>query len=137
MGQIDVGKDILSYCNKCQLALNHIIVTMKTANTPHKVECQTCKGTHNFKDPQAAKKKKKTSRRKTKAEIRPIGEVWKQAISESNGNTVKYSIKTTFQTGDVIDHVKFGQGVVQAIVDGNKVEVLFETDVKILVHARS
>ncbi|MFW5887898.1 MAG: hypothetical protein ACOCUH_03765, partial [Bacteriovoracia bacterium] len=63
---LNAGKDVLSYCNKCKLALAHIIISMKDDKNIHKVQCKTCNSTHAYKDPSAAmtKKKRKTGGRK-------------------------------------------------------------------------
>ena len=58
MSQLGVGKEVLSYCNKCKLTLAHIIVTMKSENTIGKVQCKTCGGSHAYKDPSAVKASK-------------------------------------------------------------------------------
>ena len=135
MSELGVGKDIISHCNKCKLALAHTIVTMKDEKTPHKVECNTCKGTHNFKDPTAKTIKKVTAgRKKTTRKTVPNSEVWKKALEESPKSPQSYSPKTVFEKGDVIDHPKFGQGIIERCFDKNKIEVLFQNDIKILVH---
>lgn len=141
MSAIGVGKEILSQCNKCKLILAHIIVTMKTATDPDKVMCKTCKATHTFKDP-AAKKKKATidkvikNARLTsgKRVNESIGEIWTRAITRSGAEAVSYSTKTNFKLGDIINHPSFGQGVVEKLIDNNKIEVLFKDDYKTLLH---
>ena len=48
-----------------------------------------------------------------------------------------YSIKTPFQVSDLIDHPKFGVGVVTAIADVQKVKVVFEDGERVMVCNRS
>jgi len=38
-----------------------------------------------------------------------------------------------FNEGDIIDHVKFGPGIVEKVVD-DKIEVIFRHEIKTLVH---
>lgn len=53
------------------------------------------------------------------------------AISDSD--VIKYSIHADLKEGDIINHSKFGRGVVIEKMEPNKVEVLFEDDLKRLV----
>lgn len=143
MSAIGVGKEILSNCSKCKLILAHIIVTMKSATEPDKVMCKTCKSTQNFKDPSAKKKKTsvdkviKTARAgSSKKATESVGEMWTKAIGKSTAVNKDYSIKGSFQTGDVINHPSFGQGVVEKLIDDNKIEVLFQDDYRTLMHRK-
>lgn len=130
---VSVGKEILSYCNKCKATLAHLIVSLKAAN-PYKVTCKTCNGTHNFKDPSKATKKttRKTTKKKNKSI--PVHEVWMDLMKNSKINPQDYSTKTCFQKGDLINHPTFGKGFVDKTFDDTKMEVIFEQDIKTLMH---
>jgi DNA-directed RNA polymerase subunit M/transcription elongation factor TFIIS len=142
MADIGVGKEILSNCSKCKLILAHIIVTMKTATVPDKVQCKTCKSTQSFKDPSAKKKKTsvnrviKSARSGGKKSTETVGELWSKALGKSTTDNKEYSMKGSFQTGDVINHPTFGQGIVEKLVDDNKIEVLFQDDYRTLLHKK-
>lgn len=141
MSVIGVGKEILSQCNKCKLILAHIIVTMKDATDPDKVMCKTCKATHTFKDPGAKKKKatidkviknhKVSSGKKTSLSV---AEIWTKALGASAAPAVTYSIRGHYKQGDVISHPNFGDGIVERLIDSNKIEVLFKDEYKTLLH---
>lgn len=141
MSAIGVGKEILSQCNKCKLILAHIIVTMKDATDPDKVMCKTCKGTHSYKDPSAKKKKatidkviKNHKVASGKKITQSVAEIWTQALSTSQAPAVAYSIRTNYKKGDVISHPNFGDGIVERLIDSNKIEVLFKDEYKTLLH---
>lgn len=140
MANLSAGKEILSYCNKCKLALAHTIVVMKDANTVGKVECRTCKTVHAYKDPHAATKKTVTKRksstgtRKKKTQTIPLSEVWEQAVNNSEEAQIKYSPRSAYVVGNIINHPKFGLGVVEKLFDNNKMEILFQYEYKVLVH---
>jgi hypothetical protein len=142
MAELSVGKEILSQCNKCKLILAHIIVSMKDANTPDKVMCKTCKGTHSFKDPGATKKKTSVDRviKSAKAArgkaTETVGELWTKALNRTTAKSRSYSMKDSFAQGDIIDHPTFGQGVVERLIDNNKIEVLFQDDYRTLLHKK-
>jgi hypothetical protein len=141
--EIGVGKEILSHCNKCKLTLAHIIVTMKSQTVADKVMCKTCKGTHSYKDPAANTKKaistkkilgaKPVSARKSGI---PIEQLWAEAMNKTNRQSKEYTIKGIFEQGDIIAHPSFGPGVVEKVVDQNKIEVLFRDDFRILIHRK-
>lgn len=143
MSAIGVGKEVLSNCSKCKLILAHIIVTMKSADVPDKVQCKTCKTTQSFKDPGAKKKKTSTDRviKTAKAKARgktteSVGELWTKALNKNTAGAKAYTIKGSFQMGDLIEHPTFGQGVVEKLIDDNKIEVLFQDDVRTLMHKK-
>ena len=141
MTGLSVGKEVLSQCNKCKLTLAHIIVTMKAKN-PDKVMCKTCKGTHAYKDPSAAKTKTsvdrivKKARGNTKKVTENISELWAKAMSKASGTPQDYSMKASFQAGDVIAHPTFGNGIVEKLIDNNKIEILFQDDYHTLMHKK-
>jgi hypothetical protein len=146
MAELSVGKEVLSHCSKCKLILAHIIVTMKDSATPGKTQCKTCKATHSFKDPGAKKAKtsvnkviksaKAKSRTGSKKSTETVAELWTKAINKNITGTKSYTIKGSFITGDIIDHPTFGQGVVEKLIDNNKIEVLFQDDYRTLMHKK-
>ena len=83
---IEVGRDILSYCGKCKLALEHIIVSMKNETTIGKCECKTCSASHNYRDPEAVGKKKGTIKKPTLSNE----EVWRKALAKAEGTSKPY-----------------------------------------------
>lgn len=137
----DVGKEVLSYCNKCKSTLAHIICNMKADGNIGKVECKTCKGTHAYKDPsQVAAKKTKSQKKVSTTKARSttsISDLWQEAINSTTSKSQAYSIRTNYGKGDIIDHPKFGPGVIDRVMDGNKIEVIFRHDIKTLVHNKS
>ncbi len=141
MTALSVGKEVLSQCNKCKLTLAHIIVTMK-ANVPQKVMCKTCKATHTYKDPSAAKVKTTVAKMVKKAKghgrkvTESVEELWNKAMTKATSTPVDYSMKASFQTGDVIIHPTFGNGVVEKLIDNNKIEILFQDDYRTLMHKK-
>ena len=133
-----VGKEILSHCNKCKLSLSHLIVSLKDHDAIAKVKCKTCQGIHAFKDPHAAKaapKKKRTltglSSKKASASSYSL---WEEAMKKAKSDPKPYSIKQTFTQDDILGHPKFGVGWVSKVLDTDKIEVVFQTSSKILVH---
>lgn len=138
MSQYSAGKEVLSYCSKCKLNLAHTIIAMKDINSIGKVLCNTCKSVHSFKDPDAPKKKaaaKKTAtgaKRTTKVQQRQ--NLWIEKVENGDSEAKTYSPRSKFAVEDIINHPKFGMGLVQATLEGDKIEVLFQFEEKILIH---
>ncbi|MBT3585257.1 MAG: hypothetical protein HN509_10130 [Halobacteriovoraceae bacterium] len=137
MADISVGKEVLSHCNKCKLALAHIVVTMKTKSTLGKVECKTCGNTHAYKDPSKVKAKKSQTggtKRAKSATKQSISDLWLVAVNQASSKSQPYSIRACFKLGDIIDHPKFGPGVIERLIDADKIEVIFRHEIKTLMH---
>lgn len=138
MSNIGVGKEIVTHCSKCKLDLAHIIVVMKDEATPLRVQCKTCNSNHSFKVQKIAAPKRKVGARNSKPRVSAADKllnIWEAAMKKSK-ETIPYSIKTKFEVGQVLDHPTFGPGVVEKAIDANKIEVVFKTSSKVLMHAK-
>lgn len=61
--------------------------------------------------------------------------VWEEALEEKDlSKATPYSMYDVFNEGELIMHEAFGYGVVIGLQPDNKMEVLFKTGVKLLVH---
>ena len=137
MTELTAGKEVLSYCGKCKLPLAHTIIVMKDPNTIGKCKCNTCGAAHMYKDPATKTKKvksKATGKRRTTKSV-SVGELWVQEMGKADGKSLTYSIREKFLLGDLLDHKKFGPGVVQSVTE-DKIEVLFQHEIKLLVHGK-
>jgi hypothetical protein len=87
--------------------------------------------------PKAAKTPKETKGRAKKpqpVEPDPSNRAWqdlKEALGA--GRLTPYSITGTYEAGQALDHAHFGVGFVIKVLQPNKIEVLFENAVKILI----
>jgi len=138
MTELSVGKEVLSYCGKCKLTLAHTIVTMKATGALGKCECRTCKATHVYKDPskvKASRVKAKTGTKKQSTQ-ESISNLWLEAVNNASTKSQKYAPKEKFCVKDIIDHAKFGPGVVERLIDNDKIEVIFRHEIKTLIHNR-
>jgi hypothetical protein len=135
MSKYSAGKEVLSYCGKCKLSLAHIIMSMKDVNSIGKVQCKTCGSSHAYKDPasKAQKVKSRSIMPGAKKKTISVNELWAEELGRASGKAKVYSIRETFHVGDLLDHKSFGPGIVQNLVNG-KIEVLFQHEIKTLVH---
>jgi hypothetical protein len=128
-----VGGEVVSWCTKCKLELGHTITAI-VDNKPKKVKCNTCNGLHNYRSqpPETGKTVKRAGRKRKTPE-----ETYNEHITKLSGGDLsgakKYSIDGNFIVDQLIDHPKFGVGVVMAIVKVNKVETLFKDGTKLLI----
>lgn len=134
-----VGSNIDSWCTKCKLVLAHTIEAI-ASGIIKRVQCNTCKGKHQFKDGEPGQTVKKTTS-SPKADKAPkarskAGDFTRLLRNRTPDVALPYSVKKQFVRGDLINHIQFGVGVVVDQKDVQKIEVLFETGPKILVHAR-
>lgn len=135
MSQLTVGKDVLSLCSKCKLNLGHTIVAMKDTKHIAKVKCNTCGTIQSYKDPSHSKANK-TRTKKTSSvpsKVISVSDLWMEKMSSTRKKSTPYAMDATFVQGDIIDHVKFGPGIVEKVVD-DKIEVIFRHEIKTLVH---
>jgi hypothetical protein len=147
--KIKVGTEIDAYCTKCKLVLGHVVVAM-TGDKPKKVECLTCHGQHMYKAsaPKSRKKadskkasstsnaKKPKAKKRSKSELIQEKEkkLWEETLAKKDLALAKpYSMAGSYEFDDVINHGKFGMGIVTNIVNTQKMEVLFEDGYKSMV----
>jgi ribosomal protein L44E len=129
-----LGKEVLSYCGKCKQPTNHIVTTLNKKGVVDKCECQTCKAVHKYRDPDKPVKKRATKSTK-KADVEPEV-IWSEVMSAAKGPSKPYKMSAEFAKGDLIDHPMFGRGVVEELIDANKIKVVFEESGKLLAHNR-
>ena len=100
-----------------------------------------------FEEAPAPKKKKTKKKRASKAKPKPPTKaavraaesvaarkrLWEAGLAKSPEEPQVYTITENYPVGHAISHKKFGLGVVEAALGGNKVEVLFESGRRKLV----
>ena len=122
MHQYSAGDNIAAYCTKCRLALDHAIVAMEDAQIV-KVKCRTCGRTHKYRDPAQTPR---AGKKRTPADAAAAGRAtWEAALAEAKGKQHPYAMDAKYRVGDVVDHERFGKGVVLKL-HVNKCEVLFQ-----------
>lgn len=138
-----VGQEIVCYCSSCKLDLKHVIVAHKSGNSGAiaKVKCHTCQKIHAYrhnpgvKGLEAAAKRKANAKPRVKAVVVPVEVEWQEQLDKHKNTASKaYAPQNEYKAGDVIEHPTFGCGIVKVVKDGNKFEILFQRDVKVLIH---
>ena len=120
MTTLQAGQEVDDQCTKCKLLLAHTIVAMD-GTTIVKVECNTCHSVHKYRGPKA-KKKRIGAAKKAVAKVIPFEQL---IAGKDLSQATRYKISTTFAQDEIIDHLKFGLGIVTHVLGDNKVEVEF------------
>lgn len=125
--QMRPGDDVDAACGKCKDVRTHAIVAVSSQGKIERVQCRTCQGTHNYRNPVKEPKRVST----TGARSSSSG---KSSSATPTGPTKMYSPQQSFQIGDQISHPTFGLGYITD-VRGPKIDVKFGRETKILIHA--
>ena len=132
---ITTGGDIDSYCTKCKLNLEHIIMAM-IGGSVVKVKCKTCGSIHKFKGTPVAKPRPSRPTGPTTRSYISNQALWESVIDRTDGKGIPYDMSRSYQIGNVIDHTVFGKGVVQKVLP-NKCTVLFRDRERMLATGNS
>lgn len=138
MNNVKAGSNIDAWCTKCRLILAHTIEAV-VGDSIKRVVCNTCRGKHQFKAFEPNSGKSTSVRVSSKSPSKPKSRVndYEKLLSNKDvTKAVSYGIRNKYKKGEVIDHKSFGFGVVIEERDSNKIEVLFDTGPKILIHGK-
>ena len=128
-----VGADVESLCSKCG-DVWHVVVAM-VGDKIAKVECKECHSIHRYKDPKGAKKAA-PRKRKSRAKAAPAAPELPVVEADLSRPPRDYRTTDSYEPGDRIAHVTFGEGVVQRSAGPGKIEVLFGGERKLLAQAK-
>jgi hypothetical protein len=135
----EIGGEIEAYCPspRCKADTTHTIISMYEDEV-RRVQCVVCGEVHAYRKPRGdgaegdgEGSKKASSKRLT----------WDDAMARATdtdlGNARPFSIRDTYEDGDVVHHPAFDIGFVIEQLPDNKVEVIFrDGGSRILVHNR-
>jgi len=137
-----VAKSFHTFCKKCDADRYHTVVAHTTA-TSAKLKCEICGASSTYKLPKAgatgakraltgaaAKRKEAAATAKRNAHSDEYSQ-----LMNGDGDVANYNMKAKFSVNSKIKHPKFGMGFVKA-AQADKIEVVFEDEVRNLVHNR-
>jgi protein-arginine kinase activator protein McsA len=134
-----VGDEIEALCRTCKDATVHVIEIIKSDKVI-KVMCKSCLSSHRFRKPEEvliAKQAKKKEAKKPMSPATKSQRKWSRLIAKSENELPKtYQMNETYDQNDVIEHNKFGTGVVVTVIDPSKISVVFEEGEKTLIQNR-
>lgn len=130
-----VAKSFYTFCKKCDAERYHTVLSHKTS-TSAKVQCEVCKSIKTYSLPKtgaAAKAKRATGGSLKVRKSTHADEFQALTTNRSAEKGTPFSIKTKFELNQKIEHSTFGTGYVKS-VQPDRIEVIFETEVKTLMH---
>ena len=137
----EVEAKCLPACGK-GLCLTHTIVAM-VGDKVARVKCNTCEKEHSYRPPdspsEATAAKRRAERKKAQAEsTRPLtGEDYDRLSRQVDlTQAEKYSMKMDLDLNKVVQHPKFGVGIVVELREGGKANVVFPDGGRTLVYGR-
>ena len=139
----EVGGEIEAYCPspRCKADTTHTIISMYEDEV-RRVQCVVCGEVHAFRKPRGDASEEGSASDSPRGRAATSKVTWADALSRATendlGNCRPYSIRDTYEIGDVVAHPKFDIGFVIELLPDNKVAMVFrdEADPKILVHNR-
>jgi len=136
------GDNIDSWCGKCKMMLAHTIEAV-VRNKPARLHCNTCQAQHSYKPyepgeaPSQVREREAAGRAPAPTPTKGRGNRYLTLLRGKDMAQAKtYSSNARYAPGDVVQHPSFGFGVATAVRDVTKVEVLFESGPKVLIHGR-
>ena len=136
-----VASSFYCHCSKCGQDRYHKVLTHTNATTV-RMKCEVCgkTGNHNLEAKKASALKTKSPRAGGKASSVKASQHASQYEAFKNtmdsNRVIAYNMKISFKEEQVVQHPKFGLGLVRS-VQGDKIEVFFEDEVRFLVHGRA
>lgn len=135
-----VGQDILSYCTSCKLDRTHSVVAV-LGDRVKKVLCQTCDKEHAFRLPaelRALSRKDRSAKSAALLTARCPADQWETDMAKTKSHSAKlYTLDGSYDAGQKLDHGTFGLGMVKNMIAPNKMEVLFEEGMKLLIRGNA
>lgn len=122
-----VGQDVIAFCTKCKLELNHVVIFQNEEGVVEKVKCHTCGSEHKYrleKSESAEKPVKKAVRGRGKKKVDPSRDFDSLTEKFKDKDSKQYTMAGSFVVDDVIEHKTFGLGVVIS-ASYLKMEVVF------------
>ena len=147
-----VAGDVDAFCSKCGMDLAHTVVAM-VGDRVMQARCNTCGAFHRYRKPKKAAaaagagrraagagtggRKKTTGSTRGTAKAQGWTESWERLVEQAGDAPIKrYRPADGFEPNGLIQHAKFGLGVVQKVPEPNKISVLFRTGPRTLVMNR-
>jgi hypothetical protein len=136
--------------------LGHRVVAL-VASVPKRVVCLTCNSEHNYRAPRNEHRQdpgvhvRGSARAPTPSKppagagarvalkVRVEQERYQHWADKTLGKAVdaftRYSMERRYREGELVMHPKFGEGYVQEVLEGGKVNVMFREGSKVLAHS--
>jgi hypothetical protein len=131
-----VAKSFYTFCKKCNTDRYHMVQNHPTPSSA-KMKCEVCGKVQTWKPPKTASQKAAIKKEGVQRKARNTHKDQWELFLQNHGSApeVEYNTKKKFEPNSVVKHPKFGRGFVKEVMT-DKIEVLFEDEVKLLMHNR-
>lgn len=137
-----VAKTIFVFCKKCDADRYHVVLA-HTSATSAKIKCEICGSQKAYSLPKAqtrtgkpltgaAAKKREQTMNSRKSSHR---NEYEMLMADEKAPTASYNMKGKFEKNTKLQHPKFGMGFIKDAMS-DKIEVVFEDEVRTLIHNR-
>ncbi len=137
----EIDAKCLPACGK-NLVLAHTVVAM-VGDRVARVKCNTCEKEHSYRPPdspsEATAAKRRAERKKAQAEVGRVmtPEDYEKLSREIDlSQSTQYNMRMDLELRQVVEHPKFGLGIVVELKEGGKANVAFPDGGKTLVYGR-
>ncbi len=130
---VRVGGDLDAMCTRCELVLAHTVIAM-VQGRPVKVQCNTCRTVHAWRGAASAPRTAGAGRGAAR-EKKAVLSFDEALAAKGTAAARPYAPTTSYQRDEVVSHPTFGLGW-GSMVRADKVEIVFRSGAKTLVHAR-
>jgi hypothetical protein len=136
-----VAKSFFAFCKKCDADRYHVVLA-HTSATSAKIKCEICGSQKTYSLPKAqtktgkpltgaaAKKREQTMNSRKSSHKNEY-----EMLMANGGSTATYNMKGKFEKNTKLQHPKFGLGFIKDAAS-DKIEVVFEDEVRTLIHNR-
>jgi hypothetical protein len=139
------GSPIDAYCGNCKSDTNHVVLEVDGIQV-REVRCEKCSTRGEFRAPRAKARAglKEALRRKsmpppprrknTRRKAETPEQIFEKLVDGRDVDAaLPYNIRTVLKVGDMVDHPKFGLGVVAALPEDQKARIFFEDGERVMV----
>ncbi|MBO9666621.1 MAG: hypothetical protein J7501_07380 [Bdellovibrio sp.] len=136
-----VAKSFFAFCKKCDADRYHVVLA-HTSATSAKIKCEICGSQKTYSLPKAqtktgkpltgaaAKKREQTMNSRKSSHKNEY-----EMLMSNDAATSTYNMKGKFDKNTKLQHPKFGLGFIKDAAT-DKIEVVFEDEVRTLIHNR-
>lgn len=132
-----VAKSFYTFCKKCDTDRYHMVSSHPTP-TSAKMKCEVCGKASTWNLPKTAAQKaavkKEGVAKKARTNHKDQWETFMQTHAKAPEQA--YNLKVKFEANTILKHPKFGKGFIKETFS-DKIEVVFEEEVKFLMHNRA
>lgn len=138
-----VAKSFFTFCKKCDADRYHVVLA-HTSSTTAKLKCEVCHSVKAYSLPKTGTTTKSgkaltgaaaARRAASENSRRSSHNAEYEMLMSQEAPVATYSMKSKFEKNHKLDHPKFGMGFIKD-AQPDKIEVIFQDEIKTLIHNR-